>query len=64
MKQHGISERRACLLVGVNRATVRYKGRRLGDKPVDGENTKDRFGKKEIWLQTYLYDAKKRRRKD
>ncbi|MGK5595572.1 MAG: IS3 family transposase [Parachlamydiaceae bacterium] len=28
---HGISERRACLLVGVNRATVRYKERRIED---------------------------------
>lgn len=28
IKEHGISERRACQLVGVDRATVRYKNRR------------------------------------
>lgn len=31
IKEHGISERRACQLVGVNRSTVRYKGQRVDD---------------------------------
>jgi len=31
MEEHGLSERRACQLVGANRSTVRYSSKRAGD---------------------------------
>ena len=31
VRQHGVSERRACLIVGADRSTVRYRSRRPDD---------------------------------
>lgn len=43
---HGISERRACQLTGVNRATVRYKSQRPDDQELSGKIQKIAFEKR------------------
>lgn len=54
VKEHGLSERRACRLVGANRSTVRYRAHKTSDKKI-GEMIKKiamkhrRFGYRRIY---------------
>ena len=54
MKEHGLSERRACQLVGANRSMVRYNSQKTSDKKM-GEMIKKiamkhrRFGYRRIY---------------
>jgi putative transposase len=46
IREHGVSERRACELVGIGRATVRYKSKKLDDANVSEKIKKIAFERK------------------
>lgn len=57
--QHGVSERRACWLAGVNRSTKRYKARRVDDGKLNEKIQKIAFKKRRYGYRRIHQELKK-----